>query len=257
MAKHFTHTDFGLEKVMNRVQSGIHSIGFMPRISSRLKSFAVAPKASLSPVLQIVSYRAVGKRLLDLVIVILALPVVINILLVLAILVAQDGGAPFYRHRRIGRNGKTFGCLKVRTMTTDATERLQALLESDPAAAYEWQQTQKLHNDPRITKVGKFLRKTSLDELPQLWNVLVGDMSLVGPRPVTSDELARFGTSSEAYKSVRPGITGAWQIDPTRNAMTYDERVAIEASYAKQVSFMGDLKVLIGTLKWAMAPNGR
>lgn len=257
MANYFTDTDSADDKIIGHIYSGIQDKDLRTRVATDSLRSAGFIKSEISLLSQLFSYRIMGKRMLDLTFVILAMPFAIIILIVIAIMVARHGGTPFYRHWRVGKNGKAFGCLKVRTMTPDASERLKALLESDPEAALEWKETQKLRNDPRITRIGKILRKTSLDELPQLWNVLVGDMSLVGPRPVTLEELDRFGTKSDAYTSVHPGITGPWQINPVRNIMTYDERVAIEASYANQVSFIGDIKVLFGTLKWAMAPNGR
>ncbi len=161
----------------------------------------------------------------------------------LAALTSRDGAGAFYGHARVGLDGRSFTCWKVRTMVPDAEARLDAMLESDPARQAEWQRDQKLREDPRVTQLGRFLRKTSLDELPQLWNVLKGDMSLVGPRPVTQAELARYGRSAGHYCSVRPGLTGAWQVR-RRSGTTYAERVALDRHYVQTHSLAGDLALL-------------
>jgi exopolysaccharide production protein ExoY len=202
-------------------------------------------------------YTAFGKRVLDITLALLMVPTILLVLLVSLPLVLMDGGPFFYRHPRVGRGGKMFGCLKIRTMRTDSAEQLARLLSTDPEAAREWAATQKLRHDPRITRFGHMLRKTSIDELPQLWNVLKGDMSLIGPRPVTAEEIERYGDAREDYMIVRPGITGLWQIAPERYDMTYAERVEVDVSYARTVSFLGDLRILWGTLLWALKPNGR
>lgn len=201
-------------------------------------------------------YRKGGKRAFDLALVLLAAPFLVVIVLLIAALVSADGAAPFYRHWRVGKDGKLFGCVKLRTMTTDANERLTAILASNAEAADEWAKTQKLRHDPRVTFLGLFLRKTSLDELPQFWNVIRGEMSFVGPRPVTLEELDRYGILRGAYLSVRPGITGPWQIHPMRNDMSYGARVVLDASYASSVNLRSDLKVIIETARWALHPNG-
>lgn len=201
-------------------------------------------------------YAGVGKRVFDLSLTIMMLPMIAIILLVVMPLVVRDGGPFIYRHPRVGRGGKVFDCLKIRTMRTDSAKQLSDLLNSDPEAAREWAETQKLHNDPRITRIGHILRKTSIDELPQLWNVIRGDMSLIGPRPVTVEEIERYGDFRDDYICVRPGITGLWQIAPSRYEMTYDERVEVDVSYARSVTFWGDVRILRGTIAWAMKPNG-
>jgi exopolysaccharide production protein ExoY len=164
----------------------------------------------------------------------------------LATVIASPGPALF-RHRRVGFNGRHFDCLKFRTMATDASQRLQRLIDSDPLAASEWAANRKLKNDPRVTAIGAILRKSSLDELPQLFNVLRGDMSIVGPRPVTDEELARYTTSVGAYLACRPGITGLWQVSG-RSSTTYDKRVACDTFYARNWSMALDAKILIVTL---------
>jgi exopolysaccharide production protein ExoY len=156
-------------------------------------------------------------------------------------------GPVLFRHRRIGFNGKPFSCLKFRTMVTDAPQLLQRLLESDPAAAAEWTATCKLRHDPRITLIGALLRKSSLDELPQLFNVLRGEMSVVGPRPVTEEELSRYSNSVNAYLACRPGITGLWQVSG-RSTTSYNRRVACDTFYAQNWSITLDTKILVVTL---------
>jgi exopolysaccharide production protein ExoY len=156
-------------------------------------------------------------------------------------------GPALFRHRRIGFNGKPFFCLKFRTMVTDAPQRLQRLLDSDPAAAAEWATTCKLRHDPRITLIGTLMRKSSLDELPQLFNVLRGDMSIVGPRPVTEEELVRYSSAVNAYLACRPGITGLWQVSG-RSATTYNRRVACDTFYAQNWSMTLDAKIIVVTL---------
>ncbi|MFC7474829.1 sugar transferase [Dankookia sp. GCM10030260] len=167
--------------------------------------------------------------------------------LLLALLIRADGGPVFYAHERVGRGGRRFGCLKFRSMVTDSQARLAALLDADPAARAEWEATRKLRDDPRVTRTGRFLRATSLDELPQLLNVLRGEMSLVGPRPVVAAELAaHYGAAAEYYLSVRPGITGLWQVSG-RSETTYDTRVALDTQYATNLSIWADLRILLRT----------
>ncbi|MDN3568348.1 sugar transferase [Paeniroseomonas aquatica] len=187
------------------------------------------------------------KRALDIAgagsLLLLSLPV----FLVLALCVRADGGPVFYAHERVGLGGRRFGCLKFRSMVTDSAARLEALLTHDPVARAEWDATRKLRHDPRITWVGRFLRASSLDELPQLINVLRGDMSLVGPRPVIAAELAaHYGAATEHYLSVRPGITGLWQVSG-RSSTSYATRVALDVRYATNPSLLEDLRILLRT----------
>jgi exopolysaccharide production protein ExoY len=169
------------------------------------------------------------------------------VFLMLALMVRADGGPAFYAHERIGRGGRRFGCLKFRSMVVDSAARLEALLASDPAARAEWEATRKLRHDPRITWIGRFLRATSLDELPQLINVLRGDMSLVGPRPVVAAELAaHYGAAAEHYLAVRPGITGLWQVSG-RSDTSYAQRVALDVRYAANPSLLEDVRILLRT----------
>jgi lipopolysaccharide/colanic/teichoic acid biosynthesis glycosyltransferase len=166
---------------------------------------------------------------------------------VIAVLVRRDGGPMVFGHERIGQHGRTFRCLKFRTMVTNADVVLRELLENDPAARAEWARDFKLKNDVRVTAVGRFLRRTSLDELPQLWNVVRGDMSLVGPRPVVRQELERYGSDVDWYLMTKPGITGLWQVSG-RNDVDYSRRVSLDVSYAKQWSLKRDMAILVKTI---------
>jgi exopolysaccharide production protein ExoY len=189
-----------------------------------------------------------SKRLIDVILamsgIILLAPLLI--LCFLATVVASPGPALF-RHKRVGFKGKDFDCLKFRTMVADAPERLRALLDSDPIAAAEWAANRKLRYDPRVTAIGAILRKSSLDELPQLFNVLRGDMSIVGPRPVTDEELVRYSGAINAYLVCRPGITGLWQVSG-RSRTTYNKRIACDTFYARNWSITLDAKILIVTI---------
>jgi lipopolysaccharide/colanic/teichoic acid biosynthesis glycosyltransferase len=167
----------------------------------------------------------------------------------------QDRGPILFAHKRIGRGGRKFPCLKFRSMAVDAQARLQDLLARDPEARAEWEADHKLRNDPRVTKLGVFLRKTSLDELPQLINVIRGDMDLVGPRPIVDDEVAKYGQRFKHYCSVNPGITGLWQVSG-RNDTSYRSRVAMDCVYAKSKSVGLDLKVLVATVPAVLLRKG-
>jgi len=167
----------------------------------------------------------------------------------------QDRGPVFFAHRRIGRDGRTFPCLKFRSMAIDAQERLQSLLESDPQARAEWERDHKLRNDPRVTPLGVFLRKSSLDELPQLLNVLRGEMDLVGPRPIVDGEVLKYGARFRHYCSVNPGITGLWQVSG-RNDTTYRSRVAMDCLYARTKSLPLDLWILAATVPAVLLRKG-
>lgn len=196
-----------------------------------------------------------GKRAFDLVIGSFIAVAVLPLMLVLLAAVAIEGGAPIFSHRRVGRNGKDFACLKFRTMVPDAETRLLEVLQTDPAAAAEWALDRKLRNDPRISPLGRMLRKTSLDELPQIWNVLKGEMTLVGPRPITREELTLYGSSATAYQSVRPGITGIWQVSG-RNNYSYAKRVQLDGQYVLNYSFVHDLYILARTLPAVLRLTG-
>lgn len=187
------------------------------------------------------------KRHVDLVLALLLMAVLAPLALLIALAVkASSRGPILYRHRRIGRDGHIFNCLKFRTMHRLADSQLASLLRSDAGSAGEWGQTQKLRRDPRITPVGRLLRVTSLDELPQLINIVRGEMSLVGPRPVTAHELERYGADAVWYLSVRPGLTGVWQISG-RSLLSFEARVRIDTDYVRNWSLGQDLRVLART----------
>ncbi|WP_299885215.1 sugar transferase [uncultured Ruegeria sp.] len=192
------------------------------------------------------------KRTLDIAIAVTMLVILSPLMAGLALLVCITSPGPvLYRHRRVGYRSQPFSCLKFRTMAVDGDDLLQRHLQSDPIARTEWDKNQKLRDDPRVTPVGHVLRKLSLDELPQLYNVLRGDMSLVGPRPVLSEELRRYGPSSRYYLRARPGITGLWQVNG-RNTTSYKRRVAYDRAYVTKVSTVTDIAILAQTLPAAM-----
>lgn len=165
-------------------------------------------------------------------------------------------GKIIYSHKRVGRNGKIFACYKFRTMFSDADERLEDLLASDPELHAEWLASRKLKEDPRITPVGKFLRKTSLDELPQFWNVIKGDLSVVGPRPLVPAEVAEYlGEKAQKILSVRPGLTCIWQVSG-RNDTSYITRIHLDEVYVDNKSFWLDLKLIMQTVPCMLFPKG-
>lgn len=166
-----------------------------------------------------------------------------------------DGGPAIFRHRRIGHNGETFECLKFRSMAIDAEARLARLLREDPEAKAEWDRDHKLKNDPRVTRLGAFLRKSSLDEIPQLFNVIRGEMSLVGPRPIVAGEVIRYGRRIASYYSVRPGITGLWQVGG-RNDVSYRRRVAMDVLYARKRNLLTDGFILLCTIPAVLLRKG-
>ena len=185
-----------------------------------------------------------------------ALIFLLPLMVVVAVAVfAHDGGPIIFAHRRIGKDGKTFPCLKFRSMAVDAEQRLKELLETSAEARAEWERDHKLRDDPRVTKLGAFLRKTSLDELPQLFNVLRGEMSLVGPRPIVTGEIAKYGRRFHHYCAVKPGITGIWQISG-RNDTTYRARVAMDCIYAKSRNLGLDLTILVFTVPAVLQRRG-
>ncbi len=197
-----------------------------------------------------------SKRAVDIVMAATALVLLSPLLLIVALIVKlSDRGPIFYSHTRIGYSGATFGCLKFRTMKTDAAAQLAELLRTNPAARTEWEATRKLKNDPRITSVGEILRKSSLDELPQLINILRGEMSIVGPRPVTAEELARYGEDVESYMAARPGLTGQWQTSG-RNDVSYEYRVALDVQYVREWSLTGDFIIIAKTVPALFSQRG-
>lgn len=197
-----------------------------------------------------------AKRIFDLILTIIGGILISPILLILAVVVGVDNkGRIIFAHRRVGRKGKPFPCYKFQTMVPNAQERLEEYLAKNPEARKEWEESFKLTNDPRVTKLGAFLRKTSLDELPQLWNVLMGDMSLVGPRPIVAKEVKFYGENIEEYYMVPPGITGMWQVNG-RSDTTYEERVGMDTWYVRNWSVWIDLVYLFKTVKTVFTGKG-
>jgi lipopolysaccharide/colanic/teichoic acid biosynthesis glycosyltransferase len=198
---------------------------------------------------------SVFRRAFDLVGALILGVVFAPLMIVIALLLKHRHGSIIYRHRRIGREGRAFECLKFRTMIVDADSVLGELLDRHPEMRAEWVRDQKLRHDPRITPVGRFLRHTSLDELPQLWNVIRGEMSLVGPRPVVREELMRYGRNLPTYLSARPGITGLWQV-MGRNTTTYRRRVALDVYYVRKQNVLLDLFILLKTTRVVVTGGG-
>lgn len=203
-------------------------------------------------------YAKAGKRLFDIAILALALPFTLPVLAIVWLVTVLDGGHGFYAQERVGRNGRIFKCWKIRTMVPNAESVLQKLIRQDKAIAREWATNQKLTNDPRITRWGRVLRQTSLDELPQLWNVLTGDMSLIGPRPFTPDQRALYDQIDEnaEYYGLRPGISGLWQVD-CRNDGEFFRRVEFDNTYGRELSFAQDLRITLKTFSVILKGTGR
>jgi exopolysaccharide production protein ExoY len=199
---------------------------------------------------------SVWSRVTDVILSATALIILLPALLLICFAIwITDRGPPIFAHRRIGKAGRQFPCLKFRTMVTDAQQRLADVLKSDPFAAEEWRQYQKLRNDPRITPIGHFLRRTSLDEIPQLVNVLIGQMSLVGPRPIVNAEVSHYGRYFRHYCSVRPGITGLWQVSG-RSDTSYRRRVAMDTIYCRSKSITLDIAILTKTVPAVLMQRG-
>jgi exopolysaccharide production protein ExoY len=197
-----------------------------------------------------------AKRCLDISVAATALFLLLPLLLLIAAAIwATDRKPPIFRHTRLGRNGRSFGCLKFRSMVVDGNAVLARHLAANPGAQAEWAATHKLSDDPRITAIGHVLRKTSLDELPQLWNVLRGEMSLVGPRPIVQAEVARYGQAFATCFAVPPGVTGLWQVSG-RSDTTYAERVALDLEYASRWSLRRDLAIILRTIPAVLAQRG-
>ena len=195
------------------------------------------------------------KRCFDIVISFTMLLLLSPVMLLLSWLVSRDGGPIFFGHKRVGNQGALFSCLKFRTMVLDADSVLDSLLANNEQARIEWNSEFKLKADPRITPIGHFLRRSSLDELPQLWNVLTGDMSLVGPRPIVKDELTLYGEDAQYYLMAKPGITGLWQISG-RNDVNYATRVLMDSWYVKNWSLWYDVAILLKTINVVFHRDG-
>jgi lipopolysaccharide/colanic/teichoic acid biosynthesis glycosyltransferase len=195
-------------------------------------------------------------RILDFVLALAAFTFVLPLMAIAAIAVKiQDGGPVLFGHSRIGRDGEKFKCLKFRSMVIDSDQRLQALLARDPIARREWEKDHKLKNDPRITWLGRFLRTSSIDELPQLFNVMRGEMSLIGPRPIVDAEIPRYGRWFKHYCSVRPGISGLWQVSG-RNNVSYRRRVALDRLYVSRRSFSFNMWIMLRTVPAVLLRDG-
>jgi undecaprenyl-phosphate galactose phosphotransferase len=200
-------------------------------------------------------FKRAAKRAFDIAVASLLIVTLAPLLLAIAIMVRRGGGPALYRHKRIGFEGRRFGCLKFRSMDLNGDRILADLLANDADAAAEWAATQKLRNDPRITPIGRLLRRTSLDELPQLLNVLRGDMSLVGPRPVVQSELSFYGENADYYMLARPGVTGLWQVSG-RSDTSYDQRVRLDVWYVRNWTLWHDLAILMKTVPVVLLRRG-
>ena len=200
-------------------------------------------------------YRRTLKRWMDIGFVLMALPFVAPVVLVLAAVLKVTGQSPFFTQDRVGLGGRTFRLWKLRTMVPDAEARLQDFLQKDDVARREWDTYQKLSHDPRITDFGQFLRKSSLDELPQLWNVFRGDMSLVGPRPALPKEVALYDRDAVRRLDVRPGLTGLWQVSG-RSDLPWDETVRLDVFYVDNWSVMQDLSIMMRTAGAVLGSRG-
>ncbi len=232
-------------------------------MTAHLPEFIDLPKSGAPPAVALPAavqkggwrqpYRNGLKRMLDIGAVLLAAPVIVPVVAVVALAVAVEGGTPFYFQPRVGRGGRTFRMWKFRSMVADADSKLEGFLAANPAARAEWDSTQKLKNDPRITRVGRFIRRSSIDELPQLWNVLKGDMSLVGPRPMMLSQRVLYPGSG--YYRLRPGITGYWQT-AGRNRTTFEARAEYDDTYFAELSLGCDLKLLARTVTTVLSCTG-
>lgn len=187
------------------------------------------------------------KRLFDVATAAALLLVTLPVFIVLCCVIYLGGKQPIYSHYRVGLNGRVFKCFKFRTMVKDSQDVLESYLRQNPAAKKEWEENRKLVRDPRVTSVGRVLRRTSIDELPQLFNILLGQMSVVGPRPVTKEELSKYGNAVSSYLACKPGVAGLWQARG-RGAVTYSRRVAHDVVYKKNASFCFDCRIIWETL---------
>ena len=200
-------------------------------------------------------YRAI-KRVIDLLIVLLGLPILLPALLIVAAVVRFTSPGPvFFSHRRICRDGSFFSMWKFRTMCVNSSEIMDQYLTRHPEARSEWNRTHKLRADPRLTPVGSFLRRFSLDELPQAWNVVLGQMSMVGPRPIVAAEVEKYGEFFEVYCRVKPGVTGLWQVSG-RSKLTYPQRVQLDCDYVERWSLWRDVRILLATFKSVVNRDG-
>lgn len=227
---------------------------FIPQMSGVAGRTDYAKSAQRSPE-RLFRYRVL-KRGIDLALIAVCLPVLLLLIASIALAIRLTSPGPiFFSHRRIRGHGRFFSMWKFRTMCVNSSEVLESYLASSPEARAEWRRTHKLKNDPRVTTVGDFLRRTSLDELPQLWNVLTGSMSLVGPRPIVAAEVEKYGEFFADYCLVKPGVTGLWQVSG-RSQLTYPERVQLDREYARHWSLQGDVRILCRTLSSVANQDG-
>ena len=252
-----------LQKLISQVQPHVRNISFVPDLlgtqmmGAEVNVFFTEAMLMLKIKNQLARRRnRVIKRAFDLLFTICGGLCILPFLLVIAVMVAVDNkGKVIFAHRRIGRDGKEFKCYKFQTMIPNAQEALEKYLAENPEARKEWEESFKLTDDPRVTKLGSILRKTSLDEMPQLWNVIKGDMSLVGPRPIVAKEIERYGEYFREYAMVPPGITGMWQASG-RSDTTYEERVEMDTWYVRNWSVWIDLMYLFKTVKIVFTGKG-
>lgn len=201
-------------------------------------------------------YASFGKRALDIVLCLAALPILLIVFCGVWIANLGSGRQVIFAQPRVGRQGEMFTCYKFQTMVNDADLVLEKICNENPEVKAEWESFQKLSDDPRVTRAGKFLRETSLDELPQLWNVLIGDMSIVGPRPFMEDQDALYrAAGGDAYYDVRPGITGLWQV-AARNSTTFSARASFDNEYAKDISLVKDFRIIAATVGVMLSASG-
>lgn len=212
----------------------------------------------MRPAPELFGYARWGKRAMDIAIVLAMLPIALPIIALAWALTARQGGRGFFCQDRVGKKGRLFRCWKIRTMVPDADAALTRLVEGNAALGAEWHRAQKLDRDPRITRLGRILRKTSIDELPQLWNVMIGDMSLIGPRPFTPAQKALYDRlpNSEAYYALRPGISGLWQVT-RRNSGDFSERARYDHIYASNLTPGQDLRILGRTFRAVVGATGK
>ena len=252
-------THFVLSPESNQMQmfsgSRTHA-GFSPWLRSAAPSFTTGSSAEVSPSGTAGRRHAMLKPLLDRALLLAMAPLLAPMALVVCgIVKLTSPGKALYSQQRIGRDGELFRIWKFRTMCENSAEVLQAHLATDAVAREEWARTQKLSKDPRITRAGRVLRSFSLDELPQVWNVLAGEMSLVGPRPISDGEIVRYGRRFDDYRRVKPGLTGIWQVSG-RSRTTYEERVAMDARYVAQWSLRMDAAILLRTVRCVLTRDG-
>ncbi len=252
-----------LQELINKIQPHVKNISFVPDLIGTPMSSADISILFSEKILMLnlrnnlaSPYNRLVKRIFDLTLTILGGLIISPILLVIAIMVGVDNrGRIIFAHKRVGAAGKKFPCYKFQTMVPDAEEKLKKYLAENPEARREWEESFKLTDDPRVTKLGGWLRKTSLDELPQLWNVIRGEMSLVGPRPIVQAEIERYGKNIREYYMVLPGITGMWQVSG-RSDTTYPERVAMDTWYVRNWSVWIDIMYLFKTVKAVLQGKG-